>query len=369
VSGAGQNDPSQRRRAAMTNSTDRVSRSPASLSRARAFIDTLREEIGSLGVQELIEALARLTHAYQEFPELELDWPRSDLSEELRSAVKRMPDQEIIPLLTDLVGFDPTCLSSMTLLAEKIVEADNWQSLSLVLGSLDPSIRFGWHVIEPVITALCQSRSEDIKFPLLARLLQRTEINDEDTGTDFGDVLAHLLSDQHAAGIDRGALAKAAQSARRPPSQPALSGEKLGSRDALLAIAQRLRAPPSPQRPNPHPDLFWPSGRMSFDEFLMQWPCEVELPVELDDKEFIEVAYQAVLLREPNIAEMGQYLTLLQNGIVSKPWIIEDLLGLEEFRSFERRLRVIWGGGVITEPGRPEAAEMPAVAWPWRSAT
>ncbi len=108
---------------------------------------------------------------------------------------------------------------------------------------------------------------------------------------------------------------------------------------------------------------------MSFDEFLMQWPCEVELPVDLDDQEFIEVAYQAILLREPNIAEVGQYLTLLQNGIVSKPWIIEDLLGLEEFRSFERRLRVIWGDSVITEPGRPEAAEMPAVAWPWRSAT
>ena len=353
----------------MTNSGDRVSHSPASLSRARAYIDTLREEIGSLGVQELIEALARLTHAYQEFPELELDRPRRDLSEKLRSAVKSVPDREIIPILTDLVAFDPTCLSSMTLLAKKIVEADNWESLSLVLGSLDPSIRFGWHVIEPVITILCQSRSEDIKFLLLAELLERIEISDEDTGADFGGVLAHLLSDQHPAGIDRGALAKAAQSARRPPSQPRPSGGKQGSRDALLVRAQRLRAPPSPQRPNPHPDFFWPSGRMSFDEFLMQWPCEVELPVDLDDQEFIEVAYQAILLREPNIAEVGQYLTLLQNGIVSKSWIIEDLLGLEEFRSFERRLRVIWGGGVITEPGRPEAAEMPAVAWPWRSAT
>ncbi len=353
----------------MTNSRDRVSQSPASLSLARAYIDTLREEIGSLGVQELIEALARLTRAYQEFPELEMDRPRRDLSEKLRSVVKSVPDRAIIPLLTDLVTFDPTYLSSVTLLAEKIVETGNWQSLSLVLGSLDPSIRFGWHVIEPVITILCQSRSEDIKFPLLAELLERIEISDEDTGADFGDVLAHLLSDQHPAGIDRGALAKAAQSARRAPSQPALSGDKQGSRDALLAIAQRLRARPSPQRPNPHPDLFWPSGRMSFDEFLMQWPCEVELPVDLDDQEFIEAAYHAILLREPSTAEMGQYLTLLQNGLVSKPWIIEDLLGLEEFRSFERRLRVIWGDSLITEPGRSEAAEMPAVAWPWRSAT
>ena len=47
-------------------------------------------------------------------------------------------------------------------------------------------------------------------------------------------------------------------------------------------MAQRLRAAPSPQRPNLHPDLFWPSGRISFDEFLLQWPCEVDLPVDLD---------------------------------------------------------------------------------------
>jgi len=106
---------------------------------------------------------------------------------------------------------------------------------------------------------------------------------------------------------------------------------------------------------------------MSFDEFLIQWPCEVELPIDLDDREFIERVYQAILLREPSAAEMGQYLPLLQNGAISKPWIIEDLLGLQEFRAFERRLRVIWGGEVITEPGRPEAAAMPAVTWPWRS--
>ena len=87
----------------------------------------------------------------------------------------------------------------------------------------------------------------------------------------------------------------------------------------------------------------------------------------LDDREFIERVYQAILLREPSAAEMGQYLPLLQNGAISKPWIIEYLLGLQEFRAFERRLRVIWEGEVITEPGRPEAAAMPAVTWPWRS--
>jgi hypothetical protein len=108
---------------------------------------------------------------------------------------------------------------------------------------------------------------------------------------------------------------------------------------------------------------------MSFDEFFMQWPCKVELPADLDDQALIEEAYQAILLRRPGVAEMSQYLRLLQDGIVSKHWIIEDLLGSKEFRSFERRLCVIWGGAVITEPGRSDAAEIPAVNWPWRSAT
>ena len=108
---------------------------------------------------------------------------------------------------------------------------------------------------------------------------------------------------------------------------------------------------------------------MSFDEFLLQWPCEVELPVELDDAAFIEEAYRAILLRGPDVAEKDQYLRLLQDGVVSKSWIIEDLLASEELRSLERGLRVIWGGQVITEPGSSGEEDMPAVTWPWRSAS
>ena len=142
-----------------------------------------------------------------------------------------------------------------------------------------------------------------------------------------------------------------------------------GSRDILLAMAERLRASPPPQRPSRQPGLAWPSGPMSFDEFLLQWPCEVDLPIDLNDQAFIEEAHQAILLRGPDAAELDQYLRLRQNNVVSKPWIIEDLLASEELHALERRVRVNWGGNVITEPGRPEDAAMPAVTWPWRTAT
>jgi hypothetical protein len=135
-------------------------------------------------------------------------------------------------------------------------------------------------------------------------------------------------------------------------------------------MAERLRAAaPSSRWSNSNPDGAWPSGRLSFDEFLLQWPCEVELPVDPDDATFIDDAYRAILLRGPNVAEKDQYLRLLQNRVVSKPWIIGDLLASEELRSLERRLRVIWGGHVITEPGSSEEEDMAAVTWPSRSAS
>ena len=163
-------------------------------------------------------------------------------------------------------------------------------------------------------------------------------------------------------------LARAVQSARHRLSRPALGRRGPASREAVLATAERLKPILSAARPGPHPDLGWPSGRMSFDEFLLQWPCEVELPVELDDAEFIEEAYRAILLRGPDIAESDQYLGLLRTGRVSKSWIIEDLLASTELRSLERRVRVICGGRVITEPGSSGEEEVPAATWPWRSA-
>jgi hypothetical protein len=83
---------------------------------------------------------------------------------------------------------------------------------------------------------------------------------------------------------------------------------------------------------------------------------------------FIEEAYRAILLRGPDIGERNQYLRLLQDGIASESWIIEDLLASEELRSLGRRLRVICGNQVITDPGSSGEEKTPAVTWTWRLA-
>jgi hypothetical protein len=338
-----------------------------SLSLARAYIDTVQESMGSLFGAALIDSLKRLDDAYDDFPELELDRPRGELLEGLRSAAENMPDRAAIPVLMYCVATSPSCPSALASLVEKIIKSDYSSSRSAVLHSLCCR-KFCWRAIEPVVSVLRrQGRTETI-LQVIPEILGCTEFIKEESASEFGDVLKRLLSDQHRQGIDSALFAQAVRSARCRLSRPSADRNEPGSRAVLLAMAERLRPSPSPARLSPHPDLGWPSSRMSFDEFLLQWPCEVELPVELDDTTFIEEAYRAILLRGPDIGERSQYLRLLQDGVASKSWIIEDLLASEELRSLERRVRVICGGQVITEPGSSEEQETPAVTWPWRSA-
>jgi len=338
-----------------------------SLSLAQAYIGTFLESIGSLGGGALIDALERLDDAYNEFPELELDRPRGALLKGLRSAAENLPDRDAIPLLMYCVAASPSSSPSLVSLVEKIIKSDYWPLLSTVLRSAFRRGEVWWHAIEPIVNVLRQQGRTETLLQVISEVLGCTEFTKEESASEFGDVLKHLLSDQHRLGIDSAMLAQAVRSARRRLSPPSLGRNGPASREVLLAMAKRLRPTPSAMRLSPHPDLGWPSGRMSFDEFLLQWPCEVELAVELDDTAFIEEAYRAILFREPDIAERNQYLRLLQDGVASISWIIEDLLASKELRSLERKVRVIYGGRVITEPGSSEGQETPAVTWQWSS--
>jgi hypothetical protein len=312
--------------------------------------------------------LKRLHRGYQDFPELELDRPRRDLSEGLRSAAQKLPDQGAIPLLIHILAFDPTCLSAMTLLFRKIAERDGWQSLLPILNSLNSVAKVQWHQIEPVIHLLQKGEEEGPVLQAITEIIETASFTAGNNFGDFTDFLEDLLHDERPAGTETCALTEASRSARRRPSEAGVSRGYRGSSDVLLAMAQRLRTASPPHRANRQSGLAWPSGTMSFDEFLLQWPCEVDLPIDLDDQAFIEEAYRAILLRGPDGPELNQYLKLLQNNVVSKSWIIEDLLASEELHAMERRVRVNWGGNVITEPGRPADASMPVVTWPWRTA-
>ena len=59
---------------------------------------------------------------------------------------------------------------------------------------------------------------------------------------------------------------------------------------------------------------------------------------------------------------------LLQDDVASKSSIVEDLLASEELRSLDRRVRVICGGELISEPGGSGAQQTPSVIWPRKQA-
>jgi hypothetical protein len=339
-----------------------------SLSPALACIDTIQESIVSLVGDELIDALKRLDRAYDEFPELELDRPRGELLDRLQSTAENLPDRAAIPLLMYCIATSPSCTSSLTSLVEKTIKSDYHRLLSAVLCSLWPSREFCWRAIEPIIDALRQRSQIETVIQVISEVLGDEDFTTAESAAEFRGVLNRLLSDHHRLGIDKAVLAQTVRSARRRLIRPSQARSEPGSRAVLLAMAERLRSAPSPAPLSAYPDLGWPSSRMSFDAFLLQWPCEIELPYGLDYATFIEEAYREILLRGPDVAERNQYLRLLQDGIASKFWIIEDLLGSPELRSLDRRVRVICGGQVFTEPGRSPEEETPVVTWPCRSA-
>jgi hypothetical protein len=339
-----------------------------SLSLCRTYIDTFRQSIGALVGCDLISALERLDRAYDQFPELELDRPRRELLEDLRSTAENLPERAAIPILMYCVAAGQPCSSALGSLVEKVIKSDFQQLLPPILRLLCRRRTFCWSAIGPVIGLLSQQGRTETARQLIAEVLACIQFAKQADVCEFGEILKQLLADPHQSGIDSAMLARAAGSARSRLSRSSFDRGGLAAREALLATAERLGPTLSPARLDPHRDLAWSSGRISFNEFLLQWPCQIELPTELNDAEFIEEAYRAILLRRPEITERDQYLRLLQDGAASKYWIIEDVLASEEFRSLERKVRVISGGKVVTGPGSPEEEETPTVTWPSRSA-
>ena len=321
----------------MISSTDEL----ASLSLARAYIDAAREGVGSLGARELIDTLDRVDRAYQEFPELAVEGPRSSVA-------------SLVMLLLDQLVREPLCPPGQR--AELSPTAE--------VSSLVRRFReLRWDAIEPVVGVLRQQGRTDTILEIISAVLDHPTFFDKESAAGLGELLADLLADEHPLKIGRDGLTEFVHSARRRLKQLSRSRHQAGSREALLAMAERLWASPPPP-PRPHPGRAWPSGRLSFDEFLLQWPCEIEFPADFDDEAFVDEAYRAILLRGSAIAERDQYLKLLRDGAVSREWIIEDLLASQELHSLERHLRVVYGGQVITEPGTSGQDDMPVVNWP-----
>ena len=338
----------------------------ASVSSARAYIETVCNRISAFDADELLDALQQLDRAFREFPELLVDRARQSLLEALQSAADRLPDRAAIPLLAYCVASDPSHACSVTALLEKIAKAQSWPALPPILRSLCRSREIEWPAIRPILDALDRKGGRGVALTMIAEALDSLKFPGENGTVDLGALLSSLLGNGQQQTIDGCSLAGAARAARRRLRDGSAGRARRSPTDpdTLLATAERLRMSRPAARSNSEAEFAWPSGRLSFDEFLLQWPCEIELMAAPDDAAFIDEAYRAILLRAPVAAETDQYLRLLRAGAVSRSWVIEDLLASQELRALDRRLRVICEGRVITAPACAGEAEMPTVTWP-----
>jgi hypothetical protein len=338
-----------------------------SLASARTFIETVHHNIRSFDADELLDALHQLDHAFREFPELLIDPARERLLDALRSAADQLPDVAAIPVTAYCVASDPSDSTSLAVLLGKIAEAQGGAAaLPPILRSLCRSREIEWSAIRPILDALDRKGARDAALAIISEVIDCLRFPDENGAAQLRALLSALLADGEQQRLDGRVSAGAARAARLRLRGDCFGCERRSSADldALLATTERLSVSRPPARSNSAAEFRWPSGRLSFDAFLQQWPCEIELAAEPDNTAFVKEAYQAILLRAPNAAEADQFLRLLQKGAVSRSWVIEDLLASQELSSLERRLRVICEGRVITPPACAGEAEMPTVTWP-----
>jgi hypothetical protein len=334
----------------------------SSLAQALDYIDSVAANVASIGERELIDVLACFAVVYGEFPELSILRPRGDLYDRLWSAEAKFLTSMSSSLPADFLKYAPT--SAVIQIINKIIEADYLSSLLRYFKSR--SIRENVDQLVNILDYLIAHGKDDLALELISQMLGSFDVDGKREVCRLGSILAGLLSDGAAGPLANDALAKIAQSARRRLSGPPRGRDERETREAVLARAERLKPAVWPRGPHPSAKSGWPSGAMPFDDFVLQWPCRVELPDNLNDRGFVDETYEAILLRAPLAAEMTQWLRLLQTGEISRAWIIEELLASEERHSIERQVRVIWRGRVIAEPGIPQIAEMPSVTLPVR---
>src|SRR5437763_10852758 len=124
----------------------------------------------------------------------------------------------------------------------------------------------------------------DVTTLQIAKLLESITLRVDGEGTDL---IECFPDDEWRSTIDDGSLTQLAKAARSRLNQPVIARHDARARNALLEIAERLDIVAGSRHSTVHQNRAWPSGQISFDEFLIQWPCEIELPVDLDDRIFI----------------------------------------------------------------------------------
>src|SRR5271169_1643883 len=246
-----------------------------SLASARALLGSAHQELVSADAWRLLEAYERIDRVYDEFPELELEYPRERLAEELRCTADALSDAAAVPLLMFCAALAPSSASCVSALLLRIARSAQDQALASVARVLAQAHDFTWDDIAPAVEQLQQRGRTHAVLGILSEVLGRLRLGPHVGSFELGNVLKDLLIEGDGReDVDPSLLAGVAWSARNRLREPTRRHAQSGRNEVLLALAEgvsrKLSAPALVSRTSP-PRLAWRSQWLSFAEFAAQW--------------------------------------------------------------------------------------------------
>ena len=248
------------------------------LASARRFLGSLQCGGPRIALSRLIEDFERACHAYEEFPELEVEIPRQKIASRLREADDTLSDALAVPLLTFCVALDPAGSPLLGDLLERLARAGRENAVVDVVGALAKYRLLTVNDLTPAIELLRMRGRKDAMLAAFSAAFGHLQLTPELGALGFGESLKSLLVDgAEAAEIDPFALAARVLSARqriervRLPASMQNAPERLRSLAARSATRIQSGVLQTPTWPEPPTSVGWPTRRLSIKEFFMQW--------------------------------------------------------------------------------------------------
>jgi hypothetical protein len=254
---------------------------PDSLAAAAEWLRAAPRRVANLAGEELIEAVARIDDAYDQYPELESAIPRQALADELRAAIGQSGGEAALPAQMACVALDPVpAAQSVTALLDALVRAGHGATSAQIVAILARRRAIASDEIVSAVTELCRQGQLSAALAMAAEASGGGEL----AVTVLRAGLQRLLCAGDDTTTDPSWLARTTLSARqrvRRSLRPAMWRGAPGSSARLLELAERVAAK-LPRQPLSLPRIAATprrTGRLGFAEFAAQWPeiCDVAI--------------------------------------------------------------------------------------------
>ncbi len=226
---------------ALTKRRPRAADGDSLLLAAKALLQAAARHLADLRGEALITAVGRIEQAYAQFPELEIEAPRSVLLRALREAAQAAGDDTALPLLMACVALDPTAAGApVAALFERMVQAGSGDAIAGVIAILASRRALGYEEIAPVLDALFRRQQNSAALGVIVQMLGQAEADVDHPAIELGTALHTIL--RRDADVDPAVLAKMILAARKrvdAATRPALPPHREAP---LLALAERVAA-------------------------------------------------------------------------------------------------------------------------------